>query len=73
MSTVPTITLIWTAECVRHIDGDVFLYQGPNVLPVATWERVRPMVADLVVSEDVTVSPAALAVGRIIEPVEGDA
>lgn len=73
MSTVPTITLIWTAECVRHIDGNVFLYQGPNVLPVDTWERVRPMVSELVVSEGDLVPPAALAVGRIIEPAKGNA
>lgn len=73
MSTVPTITLIWTAECVRHIDGNVFLYQGHNVLPVDTWERMRPMVASIVVSEGDLVSPAALAVGRIIEPAKGNA
>lgn len=71
MSDVPTIQLTWTAECVRHIDGDVFLYQGANTLALSDWERVRPMVAGIVVSEGSTISPEAFAVGRIIEPVKG--
>lgn len=71
MSTTPTIQLVWTAECVRHIDGDLFLYQGVNLVPLDTWESVRHMVAEIVVPEGSTISTAAFAVGRIIEPVQG--
>jgi len=62
-----TIFLEWTADCIKHIENKTFLNTGINELDVATWERVRWMVADIVVAEGTRLTDEEKKIGRIIE------
>ena len=62
-----TIFLEWTADCIKHIENKTFLNTGINELDVATWERVRWMVTDIVVAEGTRLTDEEKKIGRIIE------
>lgn len=62
-----TIFLEWTADCIKHIVDKTFLNTGINEMDVATWERVRWMVADIVVPEGTRLTDEEKKYGRIVE------
>lgn len=62
-----TIFLEWTADCIKHIVDKTFLNTGINELEVSVWERIRWMVADVVVPEGTRLSDDEKKMGRIIE------
>lgn len=62
-----SILLEWTGDNIKYIADKVFLNTGNNEVSVADWERLRWMVADLIVPEGTRLSDADKAAGRIIE------
>lgn len=62
-----TIFLEWTGDCIKHIVDKTFLNTGINEMEVSVWERIRWMVADIVVPEGTRLSDEEKKIGRIIE------
>lgn len=62
-----TIFLEWTGDNLKYIADRVFLNTGINELSVADWERLRWMVADIVVPDGTRLTDDEKKAGRIIE------
>jgi len=63
----PTAVLIeWTGDNLKYIADKVFLNTGINEIPAADWERLRWMVADLIV-DPAKLRESERKEGRIIE------